>query len=226
MEVIISSGEGWQRALSWMTWEGYMRQKMDEEMSKWVNEGGWGSRILTIYQCWFDSVLLWASSDQTEMGDRRSVRQSRELKKLSAKTPCYTQKYGWYSPQATVLCKYSHTLTYSYDIVHSDTGGQREFIKSISHNVICNKLIWLLLHSLKAPFSPWGIFSTWSSLLLTLQTVLSPLASNYKPHTMSQQNQFWPWHAAADAPFWEMLSVIGHQNHLTLTLYYSWIEIS
>lgn len=151
MEVIISSREGWQRALSWMTWEGYMRQKMDEGMSKWVNEGGWGSWILTIYQCWFDNVLLWASSDQTEMGDRRSVRQSHELKKLSAKTPWYTQKYECYSPQATVLCKYLHTLTYHIDIVQFDTGGQQDFSKPISHNVICNKLLSLLLHSLKAP---------------------------------------------------------------------------
>lgn len=66
MEVIIGSGEGWQWALSWMTWEGYMRQKKDDRVSE---RGRKRSRIPTIYH----NVLPRVSSDQTEMGDRLGV---------------------------------------------------------------------------------------------------------------------------------------------------------
>lgn len=88
IEVVIGSGEGWQRALSWMTWEGYMHQKTDEGVSEELVVGS------PLSERQLENVLLRVSSDQTEMGDRLTVRQSSELRKLSTKTHCCTQKYG------------------------------------------------------------------------------------------------------------------------------------
>lgn len=90
-EVTVGSGEGWQWALGWMTWEGYVRQKMDEGASEWAIEGE-VFEAPPMLQRWFDNVLQWVYSDQTETGD--SVWQSRELRELSTKTYHDTKKYG------------------------------------------------------------------------------------------------------------------------------------
>lgn len=133
----------------------------------WGSEWGRGTRIHTIWQCRFDGALLRASSDQAEMGDRLSVRQSRELRKLSAKTHRYTKEHGrklLFSANIRVHALLLRQKTSWWVTVRRLDGGVSARIHHIisSWAVFC---IWsylahvkpasLLLTFLSAPFTFW-----------------------------------------------------------------------
>lgn len=104
----------------------------------------------------FDNILLRVSSDQTEMGDRLSVRQSQELWKFGTKLHRETKKHG---------CTLLKLLFSANSLVHTFLLRQRT-----SHSVI----LWRIIGGVKACVHQimgfWAI-SAFGHILLTYQHI-------------------------------------------------------